>query len=151
MQSEASDYIQVEYIEATTAYHKGVAIAYTTLKGYLAANGLLLGVMSALLTVSSDNKLPSTVYLLSLFFNYAIPVFAIILSVIMFLSIPHYGKHLDNCSDRAAELEDRFEGKLFSRLKSISETGKFNTLSALRGIAIMFMLFWISFPLFRLM
>lgn len=147
----ADEFVQIEYVEAINAYHKGVNIGYTMLKGYLTANGLLLGVLSAILTVSSENKLTGTLEILALFFNFIIPAFALILSAIMFFSIPHYAKHLDNCQDRAAALENKFNGQLFNNLKSISDKGSFNTLIALRGIVLLFGLFWICFPIVRIM
>ncbi len=132
--------ILAEYREAANAYFKGVDIGYTTIKGYVALNGLFVAVLGAFGDVKNSA------------FNFAsdllslVPIFALVASAALLFMLPRYFSHLENCRSRCAELEELFGGRLFIRLGEIS-SGKSNasTLAALLAVALAVGLFWVYF------
>ena len=140
--SAANQYVLAEYHEAANAYFKGVDIGYTAVKSYITANGLFAALLGAL----SDPKgpLPSTLTELVRI----VPWFALVISFALFVALPHYFRHLNNCSMRCAELEHQFEGKLFTRLNGISSSKtSFNSGLGLLLIIGTIASFWLYFAL----
>jgi hypothetical protein len=140
--ARSDQFCLAEYHEATNAYFKGVDIGYTSVKSYVTINGLFAALVGAL--ADPKGPLPASLAEVVKF----IPWFAVAISLSLMIALPHYFRHLNNCSDRAAELEATFDGALFSRLKKISDSrSSFNT-----GLGLLLMVgaiagFWVYFGL----
>jgi hypothetical protein len=126
-----------EYREAANAYFKGVDIGYTTIKGYVALNGLFVAVLGAF-GDAKNSSLSFASDLVSL-----VPIFALVASAALLLMLPRYFMHLANCQHRCAELEKLFGGHLFTRLGAIAESRTTaNTSLALLAVALAVASFW---------
>lgn len=135
-------YLLAEYHEAANAYFKGVDIGFTTVKSYITINGLFAALIGAL----SDPKGPLPAAMSEMV--KVIPWFALVASFALLMGLPHYFKHLGNCSLRCAEIEAEFGGRLFTKLNGIATGGKkFNTGIGLIIIISSVVFFWLYFAL----
>jgi hypothetical protein len=124
-------FAQIEYSEACKAYFHGVEIGYTMVKHFATVNALLVVVIGYLATMEVKNAfLPSPTDLARL-----VPWLGIFFSLGLGALVPHYWKHVSNCRDRCSEIEDKFGGRLFSRLKEIEVGNQRSTFGASAGLA----------------
>lgn len=131
----------VEYKEACSAYFHGVEIGFTVVKHYATLNTLLIVLLGALATVDQKNPiLPSPVEVARF-----VPWIAIVISGLLAFAVPHYWRHLDNCSRRCAQIEGEYGGKLFERIVETSESGRFGSGGGLWVMIFCVSLLWLMF------
>jgi hypothetical protein len=133
-------FILAEYREAANAYFKGVDIGYTTVKSYITINGLFVAIVVAEPKGAVPAALSGIVRI--------VPWFALVTSLSLMVALPHYFRHLNNCSHRCAELEEKFDGRLFRRLSNIASTkNSFNTGIGISMIVGIIAALWIYFAI----
>jgi hypothetical protein len=112
----------VEYKETAAAYFKGVEIGISFIKLYLLINGALLGAMAFSNSSSPGiaNDLGVGAYLNQIGLTHITPWVGLLFSILLFGIVPFYRNQLNGCSSRCAEIERELEGKLFSKIQSVS-------------------------------
>lgn len=134
-------FILAEYHEAANAYFKGVDIGYTTVKGYVTVNGLFAAVIGAL--ADKATVVPAGAEMIRL-----IPGFAIAASLALFVLLPHYFRHLENCRLRCEQIEKHWGGRLFTRLGEIAHGRRnINSMIGLISIIVIILSFWVYFAI----
>ena len=136
------EFAMAEYHEAANAYFKGVDIGYTSVKSYITINGLFAALIGALAEPKSG-VLSSMSEMVKL-----VPWFALVASFALFVALPHYFRHLENCRKRCEEIETVYGGLLFTRLGRIAHRrSSFNSGLGLIIIIGSIVSFWLYFAM----
>lgn len=130
-----TQFLLAEYHEAATSYANGVEIGFSTIKAFLAINGVLITLHQTPLELVNNSEVIQYLQQLA-------PYFGILLSFILVPFVSLYFKHLNNCLHRCCDIEEIFEGKLFSGNRDVSKT-ILNTKNILFFIAIVPGIMWV--------
>ncbi len=137
--NENSEFIGVEYQEACKAYFHGVLIGQSFLRLFILVQSILFSsyiLFKGLGLIITDFGIAL----------YAPGMFGLLLSGMVFAFAPKYDRYLDMISERCADLEASFDGKLFTRIHKVSagSVGLSST-SGARVVAVGFAIIWAIF------
>lgn len=140
------EFALVEYAQAANAYFKGVDVGYSTLKQYVTANVALMALIAA--RFAPDSKLD----IVPKSFEIPIALVGLAMFAISALTQKRYFSHLENCRRRCSQIENKYDGKLFTEMGVISE-GKENGITTDLALAIIYWIFgvsWLCFLVFSI-
>lgn len=132
------DFLKTEYQEAAKAYSLGVQAGQDLMRQFLSGNVFLATLFGAVAGVTQNYGLKIRWPIV------IIPVFAILASVTMISTVPHYRNLLNACRRRCCEIERMFGGSLYTGITAVSDGARFGAVFGLSVICVTFTLFWIA-------
>lgn len=108
--TQAHDFMLVEYKECSMAFFKGVDIGFLYIRLFFIINAALAAVYQF------DEGLMKRLGGAGDFVPYLAPLLGILFCIILSLFVPYYRRQLDHCASRCADIEKNYGGQLFRNI-----------------------------------
>ncbi|MFN3889876.1 MAG: hypothetical protein ACK4MV_05715 [Beijerinckiaceae bacterium] len=141
-----SQFLEVEYKEASTNFFRGVDIGLNYTRNFLLLNGMLftsLGLSQSEMFL--DFKFDAYLHL-------SIAIFGLFSAILLYSIVPFYDTQLRNCARRCAEIEHELGGTLYKNIvREIERPGRFTTTTGTVKIACLVLgAIWLSVIVMKL-